>query len=119
VLEDVLAGVRVVGSEDPIADLRTIAVTSFDAIVDRPWLSTSFMRDTGVQPNVLQLDEQLGGQVLPLDITSRQRFHAVSAVVGFVVGTAADMSQEPPRSYALAVDESTSGRHSRDRGATG
>ena len=96
VLGDVLAAVREVGSGDPVADVRTIAVTLFDAIVERPWLSAYFMRDTGVQPNALRLYEQLGEQVLRLDLTPRQRFHAVSAVVGFVVGTAADMSQEPP-----------------------
>lgn len=108
VLVDVLAAVRDVGSADPIADLRTIAVTMFDAIVDRPWLSAYFMRDTGAQPNALLLYEKLGEQVLRLDLTPRQRFHAVSAIVGFVVGTAADMSQEPPeavRSGELAPDQ--------------
>src|SRR6478609_11816361 len=36
------------GSEDPIDDLREIAVTLFDAIADRPWLGAYFMRDTEV-----------------------------------------------------------------------
>ena len=31
-----------------------------------------------------------------LPLSPRQRFHATSAVVGFVIGTAADMGQEPP-----------------------
>ena len=34
--------------------------------------------------------------MLRLELTPRECFHAVSAVIGFVVGTAADMSQEPP-----------------------
>ena len=96
VLGAVLAAVRDVGGSDPVADIRSLAVTLFDAIVERPWLSAYFMRDTGVQPNALRLYEQLGEQVLRLDLTPRQQFHAVSAVVGFVVGTAADMSQQPP-----------------------
>ncbi|MFM6847850.1 MAG: TetR/AcrR family transcriptional regulator C-terminal domain-containing protein [Terrabacter sp.] len=54
------------------------------------------MRDTDVQPNALHLYEKLGEQVLRLDLTPRQSFHAVSAVVGFVVGTAADMGQQAP-----------------------
>lgn len=83
--------------EDPIQALRAIAVTLFDAIVDRPWLGTYFMRDTGVQPNGLRLYERLGQQTLRLDLTPRQRFHAVSAIIGFVVGTAADMGQAPHR----------------------
>ena len=96
VLAGVLTAVADVGGGDPIEDLRTIAVTLFDAIADRPWLGAYFMRDTEVQPNALRLFEKLGQQVLRLDLTRRQQFHAVSAVVGFVVGTAADMGQEPP-----------------------
>ena len=84
------------GTDDPIDDLRVMAVTLFDAIVDRPWLAAYFMRNTDVQGNSLRLYEKLGQQTLRLDLTPRQRFHAVSAVVGVVVGTAADMGQEPP-----------------------
>jgi hypothetical protein len=83
-------------SEEPLEDLRTIAVTLFDAIVERPWLGAYFMRDTDVQPNALRLYELMGEQVLRLPLTARQAFHALSAVVSFVVGTAADMGQEPP-----------------------
>ncbi len=85
------------GAEDPIDDLRSIAVTLFDAIADRPWLGAYFMRDTGVQPNSLMLYERLGQQVLRLDLTPTQSFHAVSAVLGFVIGIAADLGQQPPQ----------------------
>nr|AIA15167.1 Bacterial regulatory proteins, tetR family [uncultured bacterium] len=84
-------------TDDPIDDLRVMAVTLFDAIVDRPWLAAYFMRNTDVQGNSLRLYEKLGQQTLRLDLTARQRFYAVSAVVGVVVGTAADMGQEPPQ----------------------
>jgi AcrR family transcriptional regulator len=84
------------GSEDPIDDLRAIAVTLFDAITVRPWLGAYFMRDTEVQPHALALYERLGQQVLRLELTPRQSFHAVSAVMGFVVGIAADLGQKPP-----------------------
>ncbi|PUA79390.1 TetR/AcrR family transcriptional regulator [Nocardioides currus] len=96
------------GSEDPIDDLRAIAVTLFDAITDRPWLGAYFMRDTEVQPNALALYERLGQQVLRLDLTPRQSFHAVSAVMGFVVGIAADLGQKPPEEVvdgSVARDE--------------
>jgi len=96
VLADVLAAVEDVGAGDPVDDLRTIALALFDAVVERPWLGAYFMRDTGVQPNGLRLYERLGQQVLRLELTPRESFHAVSAVVGFVVGTAADMGQQPP-----------------------
>ncbi|MES9520693.1 TetR/AcrR family transcriptional regulator [Streptomyces capoamus] len=84
-------------SDDPIADLRAMAITLFDAIVDRPWLSAYFMRNTDVQGNSLRLYEKLGQQTLRLDLTPRQRFHAVSAVTGVVVGTAADLGVEAPQ----------------------
>src|SRR5690349_19682496 len=100
VLIEVLLAVEEVGGGEPLEDLRTIAVTVFDAIVERPWLGAYFMRDTEVQPNALRLYEKLGQQVLRLDLTPRQRFHAVSAIVGFAVGTAADMGQEPPQAVA-------------------
>lgn len=85
------------GSDDPIDDLRDMAVLVFDAIAARPWLGAYFMRNSLLQPNTLRLYDLLGQQTLTLDLTPRQRFHAVSAVVGFTVGTAADLGQEPPQ----------------------
>lgn len=96
VLADVLTAVADVGDGDPIDDLRTIAVTTFDAIVDRPWLGAYTMRNTGRQVNSLQLYEKIGEQVMRLGLTPQQCFHGTSAIVGFVIGTAADMGQEPP-----------------------
>jgi AcrR family transcriptional regulator len=98
VLEGVLADTaRFNGADDPIDDLRSIGVTLFDAIADRPWLGAYFMRDTALQPNGLLLYERLGEQVMRLGLTPRDCFHAVSAVLGFVVGIAADLGQEPPQ----------------------
>lgn len=96
VLGAVLEQVADVGSDDPIDDIRAIAGALFDAIVDRPWLGAYALRDTGRQVHSLQLYERIGEQVLRLGLTPRQTFHATSAVVGFVIGTAADMGQELP-----------------------
>ncbi|MFD0689229.1 TetR/AcrR family transcriptional regulator [Actinomadura fibrosa] len=85
------------GTDDPIADLRAMAVTLFDEIVDRPWLTAYFMRNTDVQGNSLRLYEKLGQQTLRLDLTPRQRFHAVSAITGVVIGTAANLGLETPQ----------------------
>ena len=65
--------------------------------VDRPWLSAYFMRNTDVQGHSLRLYEKLGQQTLRLDLNPQQRFHAVSAILGVVVGTAADLGAEPPQ----------------------
>jgi AcrR family transcriptional regulator len=98
VIGGVLADIEALpGSDDPIDDLRVMALRLFDAIVDRPWLGAFFMRSADVQGNSLRLYERLGRQTLRLDLTARQRFHAVSAVVGVVVGSAVDMGQEPPQ----------------------
>jgi AcrR family transcriptional regulator len=85
-----------VHADDPIEAIRNIGIALYGATVDRPWLGNYFMRNTGFQPNSLQLYERLGQQVLRLNLTPRQSFHAASAVVGFVVGVAADMGQELP-----------------------
>lgn len=85
-----------VDEADPIDALRDIGVTLYDAAIDRPWLGHYFMRNTGNQPNSLRLYERIGGQILRLRLSPRQSFHAASAVVGFVVGLAADMGQLPP-----------------------
>lgn len=101
VLAGVLDATKDAGAaDDPIDDVRTIAVALFDAIAERPWLSAYFMRDTGVQPNALRYFERLGEQVLRLGLTPRQSFDAVSAVIGYVVGIAADLGQQPPPEVA-------------------
>ena len=106
VLASVLTGTEhLVSGQDPIENVRAIAQALFDATVDRPWLGGYFMRDTGLQPNGLLLYERLGEQVLRLGLTPRQSFNAVSAVLGFVIGTAADLGQQPPREV---VDGETS-----------
>ncbi|MER5876268.1 TetR/AcrR family transcriptional regulator [Streptomyces sp. NPDC060235] len=98
VMGSVLADVeKLPSSDDPIDDLRAMALSLFDAIVDRPWLGAYFMRNTNIQSNSLRLYERLGRQTLRLDLSAHQRFHAVSAIVGVVVGSAVDMGQEPPQ----------------------
>ncbi len=98
VLASVLTAVEAqTGSEDPIDDLRAMALTLFDAVVERPWLGSYVMRNALVHANSIRLYEKLGEQTLRLDLTPRQRFHAVSAIFEVVVGTAADMmGREPP-----------------------
>lgn len=98
VLAGVLADTGHLGtSPDPVDDLRALAVTLFDAILAHPWLGPYFLRDTGTQENGLLLFERLGQQVLRLGLPPRESLQAVSAVLGFVIGVAADVVQQPPR----------------------
>lgn len=85
------------GSPDPLDDVRDISIELFDAIERRPWLAAYFLRDTGVQPHGLRLYDRLGQQVLRLGLPPRESFHAVSAVVGYVVGVGADLGRQPPQ----------------------
>lgn len=96
-MEQVLIDTDAYTDGDPFEDLRGIGVTLFDAIVDRIWLGAYFMRNTEFQPNCLELYERIGQRVLALGLTARQTFHGASAIVGFVVGTAADMGMELPK----------------------
>jgi AcrR family transcriptional regulator len=100
VIGDVLETTDEVSLHDPIDELRAVATALFDAVERRPWLAAYFMTNTEVQPNTMRLYERLGRPLLRLDLTARQRFHAVSAVIGFAIGTAADLGQEPPQEVA-------------------
>ncbi len=92
VLDDT-AGLR---SDDPFADLRGTAITLFEAVADRPWLGAYFMRNTGNQPNSLRYYERIGQHVLRLGLPPLETFHAASAIIGYVIGIAADLGQQPP-----------------------
>src|SRR5689334_3841026 len=58
-------------SQDAVEDLRAMATTLFDAIVQRAWLGTYFMRNTDLQTNALRLYERIGEQARRLDLTPR------------------------------------------------
>lgn len=96
VLAGVLDTVGELGSRHPIDDIRAIAMAMFDTIADRPWLGAYAMRDTSRQSHSLRLYEKMGEQVMRLGMTPLQSFHATSAIMGFVIGAAADLGQEPP-----------------------
>lgn len=44
----------------------------------------------------MRLFERVGGQVLRLRLTPCESFDAASAVIGFVIGLAADIGRQPP-----------------------
>ncbi|MCL8251600.1 TetR/AcrR family transcriptional regulator C-terminal domain-containing protein [Aeromicrobium fastidiosum] len=100
VMGRVLAGTDdLVDDSDPIGTLRAVSLAMFDEMVRRPWLGSFLMRNTGVQTNSIRLFERLGQQVMRLDLSPQQRFHAVSSIVSYVVGVAVDMAQPPPKEF--------------------
>lgn len=90
-------------SEDPVADLREIALSLYDAIADRPWLGDFAMRNTVHQTHSLQLYEFIGQHVMRLKLGALESFYAASAIVGFVIGIAADLGQEVPEEVASGL----------------
>ncbi len=81
---------------DPIENLRSIGHTLFDAVADRPWLGAYLAADADSRPNGVALFERIGAQVMRLGMGPTETFHAASAILSFVIGTAADLGQQPP-----------------------
>ncbi|MGT2426476.1 TetR/AcrR family transcriptional regulator [Amnibacterium kyonggiense] len=88
-----------VDGPDPIANVRAIALALFDEFVRRPWFGQYMLRNSGMQPNSMAMFDRLGQQLMRLDLTPRQRFHAVSSIVSYVVGVAADLAEPPPEEF--------------------
>ncbi|WP_345481178.1 helix-turn-helix domain-containing protein [Amnibacterium soli] len=102
--EDVMGGVLaesepLTHGTDPVANVRAIALALFDEFVRRPWFGQFMLRNSGLQPNSMAMFERLGQQLMRLDLTPKQRFHAVSSVVSYVVGVAIDLAEPPPKEY--------------------
>lgn len=98
VLAEVLTRTAHVGTgPDPLDDLRELAVAFYGATVHRPWLGAYFLQDSGTQVNGLAFYDRMGRQLLRLDLTPRQRFDGVAAVMAYVIGVAADRGQDPPQ----------------------
>ena len=85
--------------EDPVATLRAILLTVFDEMIRRPWFGSYMLRNTGLQPNSMRVFDRIGQQLMRLDLTPRQRFHAASSMISYVVGVATDMAQPPPPEF--------------------
>ncbi|MEV4347581.1 TetR/AcrR family transcriptional regulator C-terminal domain-containing protein [Actinoplanes sp. NPDC049596] len=84
---------------DPLANVRALALALFDEAVRRPWFGQFMLRNRGMQANSMAMFERVGRQLMELDLTPRQRFHAVSSIISYVVGVAVDLAQPPPREF--------------------
>jgi AcrR family transcriptional regulator len=84
---------------DPIDNVRALALALFDEFVRRPWFGQFMLRNSGLQPNSMSMFDRLGQQLMRLQLTPKQRFHAVSSIISYVVGVAVDLAQPPPREF--------------------
>ncbi len=84
---------------DPVDNVRALALALFDEFVRRPWFGQFMLRSAGLQPNSMAMFERVGQQLMRIELTPRQRFHAVSSIISYVVGVAVDLAQPPPREF--------------------
>lgn len=76
------------GDDDPRETIRALALTLFDTIDAHPWLAAQVMADPGRPANLL-LSERIGGAVLAMGTPEGALFDAATAIVGYVLGAAA------------------------------
>ncbi|RDB47768.1 TetR/AcrR family transcriptional regulator [Tsukamurella tyrosinosolvens] len=76
------------GGDDPRAAIRALALALFDTVDEHPWLAAQVMADPGRPANLL-LSERVGGAVLAMGTPEEALFDAATAIVGYVLGAAA------------------------------
>ncbi|SCX55110.1 transcriptional regulator, TetR family [Klenkia marina] len=84
---------------DPVANLRDLSLALFEEMRRRPWFGSYMLRNTGQQPNSMLMFDRIGQQLMRLDLTPKQQFHAASSLVSYIVGVAMDMAQPPPKEF--------------------
>ena len=90
---------RLIHGPDPIANVRALSLALFDEFVRRPWFGQFMLRNTGLQANSMLMFDRIGQQLMRLELTPKQRFHAASSIISYVVGVAADLAQPPPKEF--------------------
>lgn len=86
ILARAMAGVASV--PDPVAALRALALSVFDTIEAHPWVGTQLAREPW-QPAMVEIFERSSAQFAALGVSHDSIFHCVSALVQYLVGTAA------------------------------
>jgi AcrR family transcriptional regulator len=88
--DHIIAGVmtKVVPGSKPRDAIRTLALGVFDAIDAHPWVGGRLSFDPW-QYAVLRILEAVGGQVQALGVPEHAQFNAVTALMSFILGLAA------------------------------
>jgi AcrR family transcriptional regulator len=88
--DQIIAGVmtKVAKDSKPRDTIRTLALGVFDAIDAHPWVGGQLSIDPW-QYAVLRILESVGGQVQALGVPEHAQFNAVTALMSFILGLAA------------------------------
>lgn len=86
------------GTTDPAVvaaatQVRRIALALFAQMDRHPWLPGQ-VELSGGQPNGLRVWEHMGRPLAAMGLTTRQQFHGSTALLGYVVGVATQMSSQ-------------------------
>ena len=79
---------EVAGEEDPKRAIRAISLGIFDTIDAHPWVGAQLSREPW-QPAVIRIWKGIGSQLQSLGLTGSARSDAGSALVNYVLGSAA------------------------------
>jgi AcrR family transcriptional regulator len=82
--------------EEPRAPIRAISLGIFDGIDAHPWVGTQLAREPW-QPAVIQIWKAIGSQLQRIGVTGSARSDAGSALVTYVLGSAAQYAAGPRR----------------------
>jgi AcrR family transcriptional regulator len=109
--DEVIARVmtEVVSDAEPLEAIRAITLGVFDAIDAHPWVGAQLSREPW-QSAMLQIFENVGGQIQALGVPERAQFDCASALVNYVLGLAGQyaaaarlLAPETDRSAFLAT----------------
>ncbi|GAA4076564.1 TetR/AcrR family transcriptional regulator [Nocardioides kongjuensis] len=92
------------------ATVRRISLALFAQMDEHPWLAAQSRLGGADRPNALRVWEQVGRALAAMGLSPRQQFHGSTAITGYVVGVAAEMSAQDD-----AVDPTLSQEEQLDR----
>ncbi len=77
---------------DAVRSLRRVGLALFDQMDRHPWLAAQAQLGGAERSNGLRVWESMGRPLAAMGLTERQQFHGSTALTGYVVGVAAEMS---------------------------
>lgn len=95
--------------DEAVHNLRIIAIAFFRELVQHSWVAEQLGRRLDLQTQTMVLLELMGQQLLLLDLTPRQRFDAVSAIINYITGVGSDIADHEHAVRAGADRESMMG----------
>lgn len=89
-----------------VRSLRRVGLALFDQMDRHPWLAAQAQLGGADRSNGLRVWESMGRPLAAMGLTARQQFHGSTALTGYVVGVAAEMSlQDRAADPDLTKDE--------------